>query len=441
MTDPKGAGLKFAEWYYGPQKRVLAVYNFTKNQVFAKSDLSIDLNYQNLQESRHNRTFGNYDLENRIEKVSVLGLDIVVKRNFKTSEIQYSFESYFDNLKSIAFSNNITTGAIKPIDTRYPNGENYLFRNDLFFGYNATISEQTNFNVGSRIGTTTLKSSIADNRVISNLFANTRQSNITYSASAGIIHKPNKNLSLISNISSGFRSPNIDDLAKIFDSSEENLIIPNKNLKPEKTITADLGIRFGNKKKRFEFEINYFYTKFIDAIVTDKFKFNGSESIVYQNQTYFVFANQNKRKAYITGISSNLKYYLIGNLLMSANINYTVGRISGEQNQPLDHIAPLFGKVGFSYSKSSYSIEAYLLFNGKKNSKDYLLNGEDNEQYAPKNGIPAWQTYTIKASILLFKDATLFSGIENILDIQYRTFASGMNAPGRNIYGGLKYGF
>jgi hypothetical protein len=31
--------------------------------------------------------------------------------------------------------------------------------------------------------------------------------------------------------------------------------------------------------------------------------------------------------------------------------------------------------------------------------------------------------------------------VENILDTQYRVFASGINAPGRNIYGGIKYAF
>lgn len=82
-----------------------------------------------------------------------------------------------------------------------------------------------------------------------------------------------------------------------------------------------------------------------------------------------------------------------------------------------------------------------MLFNGKKKLKDYAASGEDNLQYAPASGIPAWQTYNIKSSVSLFSGATLFAGLENILDLQYRTFSSGINAPGRNIYGGLKYDF
>jgi len=55
--------------------------------------------------------------------------------------------------------------------------------------------------------------------------------------------------------------------------------------------------------------------------------------------------------------------------------------------------------------------------------------------------MPAWETYNFKTAFNVLKGATLFIGVENILDTQYRVFASGINAPGRNIYGGMKYSF
>jgi hemoglobin/transferrin/lactoferrin receptor protein len=82
-----------------------------------------------------------------------------------------------------------------------------------------------------------------------------------------------------------------------------------------------------------------------------------------------------------------------------------------------------------------------MLFNGKKDISDYSTSGEDNQVYAPTDGMPAWETYNLKTSFTIVKGATLFVGVENILDTQYRLFASGINAPGRNIYGGLKYSF
>ena len=77
----------------------------------------------------------------------------------------------------------------------------------------------------------------------------------------------------------------------------------------------------------------------------------------------------------------------------------------------------------------------------RKAKNDYSTSGEDNSQYAPSNGMPAWETYNIKAGYTVIKNGSIFAGVENILDTQYRVFASGINAPGRNIYGGIKYNF
>ena len=124
---------------------------------------------------------------------------------------------------------------------------------------------------------------------------------------------------------------------------------------------------------------------------------------------------------------------------MDANFNYTLGRVIHDKMlSPLDHIAPYFGKIGFTYANARVNIEAYLLYNGKKKRSDYSKSGEDNLQYAPANGLPSWKTYNFKTSCQVYKGATLFAGVENILDTQYRTFSSGINAPARNIYGGLR---
>jgi hemoglobin/transferrin/lactoferrin receptor protein len=443
LTDPNGSGLRNAEWYYGPQKRILSVYTFDKKNVIFGSDLTINAAYQNVEESRHNRRFNNYNLQNRIEKVAVYSLDINLKKKFAKSELIYGLESYYDDLNSTAYSNNINTGVEQIIDSRYPNGKNNMSRNDLYAYFSSILSPKTNWNIGGRIGYANLKSTIADNSIFELPFTSIEQKNVTYSGTLGIIHKPSKEVSLIANVSTAYRVPNIDDLAKIFESSTTSVIVPNENLKPEKTLTADLGFRIATENKRFELETNYYYTRFIDAIVTDTFTFNGESEIEYDGATSAVLANQNKGKAFVTGFSASVKWYLIGHLLFNGNFNYTLGRIVDDygNQSPLDHIPPYFGKLGLSYTKTRFGLEAYMLYNGKKDIKNYLLNGEDNEQYAPDGGMPAWHTFNIKGSLTVLKNATLFAGIENMNDIQYRTFASGMNAPGRNIYGGLKVTF
>jgi hemoglobin/transferrin/lactoferrin receptor protein len=329
---------------------------------------------------------------------------------------------------------------VTPTDTRYPNGKNNTFRSDIFATYNANITTKTTYNFGARAGFIALNSTIADNSIFNLPFNSIKQNNFTYSGAAGIVNN-NKNIRIAFNLASAYRIPNIDDIAKVFESGEGILIVPNQNLKPEKSVTADLSITLweGNK---IQLDNTLYYTRLFDAIVTDHFLFNGSSSVIYDGQPNDVFANQNKGVATVTGIASTLKITITKPIQFYGTFNYTKGRIkNGSGTLPLDHIPPFYGKTGLKYETKEMNFDFYLLYAGKKDIKDYLLNGEDNEQYAPANGMPSWRTLNLKGSVSILDGIMLFSGIENILDTQYRTFASGINASGRNIYLGAKYKF
>ncbi|HMX04832.1 MAG TPA: TonB-dependent receptor, partial [Chitinophagales bacterium] len=67
--------------------------------------------------------------------------------------------------------------------------------------------------------------------------------------------------------------------------------------------------------------------------------------------------------------------------------------------------------------------------------EDYnIVGGEDNDQYATPEGMPSWCTLNIKASYDVMEYVTIQAGCENLMDHQYRVFASGISAPGRNIF-------
>ena len=432
-------GLRHAQWYYGPQKRVLGIYSLSKEKAFLASDLKITTAFQNAKESRLNRRFGNYNLQNREEDVKMYSVAVDLKKKFNDGELFYGFESYVETLNSTAFSNNINSGVINPISTRYPNGDNSMLRNDIYVSYNDKLSTNTLWNAGIRLGYTSLNSTIADDSFFPLPFTSVSQDNFTYSGSLGIVKNISENVSLKANLSTGFRVPNIDDLAKIFESVQGTIIVPNATVKPEKTVTADLGIVIQSDSKKVKFDITYFYTRMLDAIALDKFQYEGQSIIVYDGTPSKVFANQNRGSAFITGLSTSFSTVLISKVRMDANFNYTLGRVIHDKMlSPLDHIAPYFGKIGFTYANARVNIEAYLLYNGQKKRSDYSESGEDNLQYAPANGLPSWKTYNFKTSCQVYKGATLFAGVENILDTQYRTFSSGINAPARNIYGGLR---
>ncbi|MEJ7913112.1 MAG: hypothetical protein WKF70_08155 [Chitinophagaceae bacterium] len=90
-------------------------------------------------------------------------------------------------------------------------------------------------------------------------------------------------------------------------------------------------------------------------------------------------------------------------------------------------------KQVFPHTRSTFFIELYALYNGWKRLKNYNPGGEDNLQYATPDGTPSWFTLNLKSTLTLNKKFSLQAGIENILDRNYRYFASGFSAPGRNL--------
>ncbi len=441
LTDPSATtGLKSAEWYYGPQERMLAAYdlNVANNASFFQS-IHGGVNFQDIEESRHNRNFGKNGLAHRVEHVNVIGLNLDFQRVAGDHNIRFGLDGQYNTLKSTAEEENIATGAVKPLDTRYPDGNNTMSNVAVYGSHTWKINDKFTLTDGLRLGFISLNSTFVDTSFFHLPYLEANQSNPVYSGSAGLIHTPNDKLKLSLLLSTGFRAPNVDDLAKIFESAPGSLIVPNKDLKPEKTLNAELGVtKIFSTKTIWENAV--YYTQFMDAIVTGTYKFNGQDSIMYNGTMSRVLANQNNRSAYIYGISSTLRSQLSRDFLLSLGVNYTYGRINTDTTAyPLDHIPPVLLRLQLTYTHNKLRSDFFINYNGAKDMKDYYKNGEDNEQYATKDGMPAWATANIRVSYKIHKMITLQAGVDNILDTQYRAFASGINGPGRNIFGAIRF--
>jgi hemoglobin/transferrin/lactoferrin receptor protein len=436
LTDPKGAGLNSAEWYYGPQLRVLGIYTFKyvdEDRTWLHS-VTANLSAQAIEESRHNRNFGSVNLNHRVENVSVMGLNIDIDNKFKKHDLRFGIDGQNNNLKSTATQENIGDGTSKPLDTRYPDGTNTMLNAAIYATHTFEINKKIILNDGIRVGISKLHSTMNDTTFFKLPYNDISQNNTVYSGNIGIINNVNENWRIALFTNTGFRVPNVDDLSKIFETAPGRVVVPNADLKPEKTWTTDLSIT-RKKGKRFIWENVVFYTLMRDAIITDKFTFNGQDSIVYDNTKSAVVASQNKSKAYVYGLSSNLFYKADDNITFKACFNYTYGRIKTDSmDYPLDHVSPVTGSLVMQYAENKWSSEFYVLFNGWKKIKNYNMLGEDNEQYATVDGMPAWVILNLRAQYKACKYLMVQAGIENILDTQYRTFASGINAAGRNVY-------
>lgn len=437
-----GTTLRYAEWFYGPQKRILGAYELNVKSLGFLDELRANINYQDLEESRQQREYRRYDrFDSRRERIKVWGFVIDGRKIFGNNELTMGIDGQFNDVKSVADRTNLSTGAVTKLDTRYPDGKNKM---NYFALYAQHILKFGNgkwvLNDGIRFQSVSLESNVVDNSFFNLPVTKFSQDNFAVTGNLGLIYNPQPATRVTFGFSSAFRTPNIDDLVKVFDFSiAKRVYVPNADVDPEYTYNFDLGIR-QQIGKMVRVEVTGFYTLFRNAIVGAPFKLNGQDSIVYNGVTSAVYANQNLNKGKTYGFNANIRIDLTSRFSFSSTATYTKGRLEkfGTGELPQDHIPPFFGKTSLNYQHSKFMLEFYGMYNGWKKIADYNPDGEDNQQYATADGMPSWFTLNWRGSVNLCKSVQLQLGVENITDRNYRYFASGFSAPGRNFIVALR---
>jgi hemoglobin/transferrin/lactoferrin receptor protein len=171
-------------------------------------------------------------------------------------------------------------------------------------------------------------------------------------------------------------------------------------------------------------------------------QFSGQDSLLYQGQLSAVASLQNAASAWICGAQFRYKGSLSPRLQANAMLNYTYGRqYLNAFWQPIDHIPPLHGQLGIEWSNKHIDLGLRVDFSGWKRLEDYGLLGEDNLRYATPMGMPAWWSINSHFQWRLREGVSLRLQLNNILDLRYRVFSSGISAPGRNFMVSLSGSF
>ena len=110
----------------------------------------------------------------------------------------------------------------------------------------------------------------------------------------GLVFLPNDKTKLNINISSGFRTPNLDDVGKVFDSEPGNVVVPNPDLNPEYAWNVDLGLS-KDMWETVKLELIGFVTLLENAMVRRDFDFADSDSLMYSGEMSKVLAVVNGR--------------------------------------------------------------------------------------------------------------------------------------------------
>lgn len=433
---------RYGDWFYGPQKWMmnhLEVKASANNKFF--DDVKLNLAYQNFEESRHSRSLNKDTREIRTELVNATSANLdFIKHLDEKHVITYGIEFVNNKVTSTGEDLNLIDMTSEAGPSRYPNTTWQSYA--IFITDKIKLGENTDLSIGARYNQFDMNA-VFDTTFYPFPFTSAGFNNGALTGSAGIVHKIGNSTLITSNLSTAFRSPNVDDMGKIFDSEPGAVVVPNANLEAEYAYNADLGFATVIAKN-IKLDGAFYFTHLSNALVRRDFTLNGEDSLIYDGVMSKVQAIQNAAYANVYGAQVGLTINFAQSFFFGGDFNYQKGieiMDDGEESSSR-HASPMFGNIKLGYHKQHWNVQAYSLFNGQVNFEDMPLSeiGKTEIYAADADGnpySPSWYTINLKAAYQ-FRFVHISAGVENILDKRYRPYSSGISAPGRNFIIGLR---
>ena len=438
LIETSGGTLSFGEWYYGPQLWRMHSLQATlsgANKLYNAA--RIIAAYQDYEESRHDRRFNNARIRNQVEKVNAFSVNVDFDKNIgEKSELFYGLEYVKNDVGSFANRININNGTIEAVPTRYPNNSDWNS-----YGVYASFKHNVNrftFTSGLRYNYVTLYAPF-DKTLFNYPFDEAEIKKGALTGNLGMVYRPDDHSQVNFNFATGFRVPNIDDVGKIFESAPGQLTTPNPDLKSEYAYNFDIGYATRIADKVI-IDFTAFYTILDDAIVRRPSTFNGQDSMDYEGVRSQVLALQNAAKATVYGVQAGVEVFFLKNLSAAVQANWIEGRETDDvkdEKVPLRHAPPFYGNAQVKFNHKKLQANLYAAWNGRISNADLAPSEQAKTFIYAKdaNGkpfSPSWYTLNLKLGYQLSRHLLITAGCENITNQQYRSYSSGIVAPGIN---------
>ena len=381
--------------------------------------------HQRLREDidRITRKYQSDDYNNTYIDVHVSSLNL----DFVKGKLLYGFEGVNNQVKSTA------TEGTQP---RYPSGGSDLSSIAVYSTYKHHFSEKFLLAGGLRYSLVFANMSFnnSDPVFVTDEISST---NSALTGNINSVFKPGNGWKFDVIGSTGFRAPNIDDYGKVF-VKRGHMVIPNPDLTPEYAYNTEISVT--KSWNGFGASGTLYNTYLRDAITKQDLGYTQ----IHEDEEVNVQTLINTDEAYVRGVSLTGKWDAIRGvenlgLNFEGSFNYQEG-YDVSNDEPLGHIPPMYGKFLTKIKFRTLDIKFWGDITAAKSIED-ANDATDNVDLATDEGWPAWQTYNINLTYKKIKNLKLNIGIENLTDIHYITFSSGISAPGRNYIIGAQYKF
>ncbi|GAB3219804.1 TonB-dependent receptor [Spirosoma arcticum] len=435
-----------AQWTYGPQTWLMNNVSMTHTASGSPYDqMTVRLAHQFFEESRIDRDLKDAEQRTTREKVNAFSASIDFDKRITDSQrLFYGLEAVYNDVASTATNLDISTSVSAPGAPRYP--KSIWASYAAYLTYQLKASDRVTVQAGARYNQFALNSQF-ETTFYPFPFTTANFNRGALTGSLGLVYNPSHSWALSTNLSTGFRSPNVDDVGKVFDSTPGSVVVPNPALNAEYAYNAEVGVAkvVGHSLK---VDVTGYYTLLDNALVRRNFSLNGRDSILYNGELSQVQAIQNAANARVYGLQAGFNLALSASFQLSSQFTYQKGdeELDDGTVSPLRHAAPWFGITRLRYTARKLVMEVYGVYNGKvtneklapeERGKEYIYAVDvDGKPYSP-----GWYTLNAKAQYLLFDNLSINAGVENLSDQRYRPYSSGLVAPGRNFILALRARF
>jgi hemoglobin/transferrin/lactoferrin receptor protein len=430
---------RYAEWNYG--KQYWSMHNLSVAHTASGAfydQMIIRLAQQSFEESRIDRSLNNSERNTQTEDVKATSANLdFIKKVGGRQTLFYGLEYVTNDVTSNGKLTDISTGVTELGPSRYPQAtwqSVAAYINDEF-----KINSKTTLQAGLRYNQYLLEGDFSNNLDFFPFpFSKAEISNGALTGTLGAVYRPDESWVLSTNLSTAFRSPNVDDAGKLFDSAPQTITIPNPDLAAEYAYNVDMGVAkvFGDVVK---LDLTAYYTSLQNALVRRDFQLNGQDSVMYDGEMSKVMAIQNAALATVYGLQAGIEIKLPEGFSVSTDLNFQKGEeeLDDGSTSTLRHAPPFFGMSQVQYRAGKLQLQLYAQYQGERSFDDLPQEEQGkNEIYAKdadgKNYAPAWRTLNIKALYALSEKFAISAGLENITDQRYRPYSSGISGAGRN---------
>jgi outer membrane receptor protein involved in Fe transport len=265
--------------------------------------------------------------------------------------------------------------------------------------------------------------------------------------SAGARYSLTRHIDLTGNISSGFRAPNVADLAEIGIRRSDQFQSPNIDLIPEKSFSIDTGLHL--RSGVISFESHVFWLHYFDKIeriltgniVTRNGEFIRAGETVQSSQEFVEVISSNAGSMNLFGIEFGSRLSVGEQINAGATFTYNWGELTNPDGtkEPTDRIPPANGLIYLSFEYiPKLILRPQVRYNLSHRRLSPMEYGDNRISKNGTDGFVNVQLISVYEGISSLK-LKLFA--DNLLDSSYREHASSLDGLSRNVTVSVSYSF